>query len=469
MFQFTMENEEVSGILSITKENQASLAAELVEFKGRYEEVVGLLREAQEQLRKQRRKGMPTVRGGALYPYLSNPVPGQPDSLQSELESSMYSELSVDSGIVTSDKVPAYKKVFDTVRCASRSSLGSSDGGSMYGGSVGSGHNQGLFPKAPPHHLHAPQQPGGAVMSTMMTSTLSSSGQPRMSSFSSQPQQTSATRRYSGSMYSTGSLGYPSLDSTGQSDNESQLSEDYYPAGPQPGIPGVPGATELEAALRRLTPAEVSARRQMLQSGSGYGGYDSDGNSYLPFGCRTPDSIMSTGSSGLSAFSHGSNGTAWKLPEKLQIVKPLEGSQTLQHWAQLATPTLYGLLDERPGVKIRGGRDLEDIGVETYALSDLEEDEEYANPGKQFDNSSCVYTFTMSTVMHPDDGTTSVTHSVRGSRLASLCPSEPDTSPPTPTCLSRRNSTSTFSTTLGKKSFYTHNVYFNFNHTVNDL
>lgn len=104
--QFTMENEEVSGLLSITKENQASLATELVEFKERYDEVVGLLRDAQEQLRKQRRKGMPTVRGGALFPYLSNTTTtGQPDSLQSELESSMYSELSVDSGISNSDKM----------------------------------------------------------------------------------------------------------------------------------------------------------------------------------------------------------------------------------------------------------------------------------------------------------------------------------------------------------------------------
>lgn len=224
-----------------------------------------------------------------------------------------------------------------------------------------------------------------------------------------------------------------------------------YSAGPQPGIPGVPGATELEAALRRLTPAEVSARRATLQHSSGYG-YDSDGISYLPFGCRTPDSIMSTGSSGLSAFSSHSTGNAWKLPEKLQIVKPLEGSQTLHHWAQLATPTLSGLLDERPGVKIRGGRELEDIGLETYALSDLEEDDEYSNPGKRFDSSSCVYTYTMSTVMHPDDGTTSVTHSVRGSRPASVCPSEQNSAPPTPTCLTRRNSTSTFSTTLGKNS-----------------
>lgn len=116
----------------------------------------------------------------------------------------------------------SYKKVFETVRCASRSSLGSSDG-SMYGGSVGSGHNQGLFPRAPPH-MHTTQ---ALSMSTMMTTTLSSSGQARMSSYAQQTQQ--QPRRYSGSMYSTGSLGYPSLDSAGHSDNESQQSEEYYP------------------------------------------------------------------------------------------------------------------------------------------------------------------------------------------------------------------------------------------------
>lgn len=162
---------------------------------------------------------------------------------------------------------------------------------------------------------------------------------------------------------------------------------------------------------------------------------------------------MSTGSSGLSAFSNQSSGNMWKLPEKLQIIKPIEGSQTLHHWAQLATPTLSGLLEERPGVKIRGGRELEDIGLETYALSDLEEDEEYSNPGKRFDSSSCVYTYTNSTIMHPDDGT-SVTHSITGSRLASVCPSEHNSAPQTPSCLSRRNSTSTFSTTLGKFIFF---------------
>jgi trafficking kinesin-binding protein 1 len=83
----------------------------------------------------------------------------------------------------------------------------------------------------------------------------------------------------------------------------------------------------------------------------------------------------------------------------------LEGSLTLATWSQLATPTLSGLLDERPGVKIRGGRQLEDLGLELYSLSDLEEDEESINPGKSFQSTGSVYTYTNSTVLHPDDNT----------------------------------------------------------------
>lgn len=59
--------------------------------------VVNLLAETQEQLRKQRKRGMPTVRGGSLFPSMG--AAPQPDSIASELESSLYSELSVDSGI----------------------------------------------------------------------------------------------------------------------------------------------------------------------------------------------------------------------------------------------------------------------------------------------------------------------------------------------------------------------------------
>jgi hypothetical protein len=42
------------------------------------------------------------------------------------------------------------------------------------------------------------------------------------------------------------------------------------------------------------------------------------------------------------------------LPDKLQIVKPIEGSQTLHHWQQLATPNLGCLIQPRPGIYIKG-------------------------------------------------------------------------------------------------------------------
>ncbi|XP_012526765.1 trafficking kinesin-binding protein milt isoform X3 [Monomorium pharaonis] len=405
--QLMAEHDEVGATLVITRDNQNTLAAELAEFKERYAEVVNLLAETQEQLRKQRKRGMPTVRGGSLFPSMG--AAPQPDSIASELESSLYSELSIDSGIGAGDRIPTYKKVFDTVRTASRTTY--------------SGMDSNQFPR----------------LNSMTTSTLSSSSVgPRMSCGQARPQAST----------------FPSLDSTGHSESEGSLlieSEDY--PGPQRlGVPGAPGAADLEAAIRRLTPAEVLARRACLSTGAGYS-YDYDGGilhsppTFLPFDCRTPDSIMSTGSSGnLSGFS----GNTWRIPQKLQIVKPMEGSQTLGHWSRLATPTLGGLLEDRPGVKTRGGRALEDLGLITFALSDLEEDEEYTNPGKPFQDTGSVYTFTNSTVMHPDDHTvSSVTPSIVSSRVASAPNSGMNSGMSTPRTHSRRNSTSTFSTTLG--------------------
>lgn len=412
LHKFITENDEVNSLLQITRDNQNSLALELTEFKQRYYEVEALLKDAQEQLRKLRRKQMPVARS-SLFSHLGSAAP-QFDSLQSELEMSMHSEFSTDSGISSGmgDHIPQFKRVFDTVRCASANSL--SSGESM--SSLGSSGIGGV---------------GGYVSSSMALT----SG-PRMSVKT----QNAFDRRSSGSIYSSSSLGYPSLDSTGQSDNESSQTSDSdsdYPAPPQPGVPGVPGAADLEAALKRLTPAEVLARRANLQHGGGFSGYESD--VFLPYGCRTPDSLMSTGSMPY---------TQWRLPEKLQIVKPMEGSQTLHQWAQLAQPTFGGLLDERPGVKIKGGKELEDIGLETYGLSDLEEDDEYSNPGKIFDSSAPVYTLTNSTVMHPDDGTL-MTPSNMSSRMTSVCSSVQNSPPQTPRGMSRRNSCSTFSTTFG--------------------
>ncbi|XP_049533327.1 trafficking kinesin-binding protein milt isoform X3 [Anopheles darlingi] len=447
LHQVTSENEEASSLLCITKENQNLLAGELAEFKVRYQEVLSLLQETQEQLRRQRKRSQPLARS-SLIPGIT--MPAAPDSLQCELmETSLYSEHSLDSGIESvrglglgggsQTAVPSYRRVFETVRSATRAN---------------------------------PNGFSDSFGSTLGSMTMSSSSQPRMapyvypglgsgnsnsSSALGAAAPTTLTHAYKGgsSLYSTMYAGGATSSLGGRSYSRESLatdSEDGYPGPAQTGIPGAPGAKDLEAALKRLTPAEVLARRAMLQHAP-LGTYSYDEQpSGMPLGCRTPDSIMSTGSSGLSGLSS----TQWRLPEKLQIVKPIEGSQTLHHWSRLATPTLSGLLEERPGVTIRGGRGLDELGLQTYSLSDVEEDEE-EQPGKRFQSFGCTYTYTNSTVLHPDDGTTAVTFSLppsqMSSQMASECPSRQPTAPSTPrSSLSRRNSCSTFSVNLGLAS-----------------
>lgn len=395
LHQLTSENEEQTSRLSITEENQNLLASELSEFKARYQEVLALLHEAQEQLRNYRKRGQPMVRSN-LIPGLGG-IGGCPqiDSLQSELmESSLFSDNSLDSGIasdrggmhggsgVGGSQMPGYKKVFETVRCATKAG-NYSDG-----------------------------------MSQLGAMSMSSSSQTRMSAYPypGAPTQQPASYRYASSVYSNST--YPSSMGAKTYSRESLTSdsEDNYPAKPSSGVPGAPGAKDLEAALRRLTPAQVLARRTMLSNAPpGTYTYD-DAPCGMPLGIRTPDSIMSTGSSGLSGISSSSTNN-WRLPDKLQIVKPMEGSQTLHHWNRLATPTLSGLLDERPGVTIRGGRGLDELGLQMYSLSDVEEDAD-DNPGKQFQTFGSVYTYTNSTVMHPDDGL-SITSSMPPSQMSS--------------------------------------------------
>lgn len=67
--------------------------------------------------------------------------------------------------------------------------------------------------------------------------------------------------------------------------------------------------------------------------------------------CATTSDILPSGFSSSGASSPGSAG--WRLPEKLQIVKPREGSNTLSVWSSLATPHLGKLMDKHPGVRMR--------------------------------------------------------------------------------------------------------------------
>lgn len=64
------------------------------------------------------------------------------------------------------------------------------------------------------------------------------------------------------------------------------------------------------------------------------------------------------------------------MPEKLQIIKPMEGSATLHHWQRLATPNLAGIFEERDGVQIKHEQPLDRLESSTYSLLDVEEDGE---------------------------------------------------------------------------------------------
>ncbi|XP_055302856.1 trafficking kinesin-binding protein milt isoform X2 [Sitodiplosis mosellana] len=417
--ELTAEYDEQTTRLRITTENQNALAMELAESKARYQEVLSLLEETQKELRNQRKRQQPTVRS-SLIPGIASLAYPPGESLQSELmESSLFSDHSLDSGIASDrgcgmmgtsyNQNQAYKKAFDMVRCVGKAA-----------------DNQ-------------PIQLGSMSMSNSAT-------QPRMSSF---PFASGVDTTKSPSIY--GNSSYPASmgSKTYSHDSLTSDSEESYPSKPI-GVPGAPGSKELEAALKRLTPAEVLVRRTML-SNAPPGTYSYEEGIDGRTGFRTPDSIMSTGSSG-GSLCYSSN-HPWR--KKLELVMPMEGSQTLHHWNRLATPTLSGLLDERPGVTIRGGRGLDELGLHLYSLSDVEEDEA-DHPGKQYETLGSIYTYTNSTVMHPDDGmslTSSLPQSQMSSKINSISSSRQPSAPATPhTGLSRRNSCSTFSVSAGLAS-----------------
>ena len=127
----------------------------------------------------------------------------------------------------------------------------------------------------------------------------------------------------------------------------------------------------------------------------------------LPYGVRTPDSIMSTGSRDLFG-RESSYGAGWRLPDKLRIVKPLEGSLTLHNWQRLAMPSLGGIFEERRGIAVRdglhhllpgnkGGNANEMIDM--LHFSDFEEDNEV----QLKERTMTKQTFTDSMILHPDD------------------------------------------------------------------
>ncbi|XP_025404778.1 trafficking kinesin-binding protein milt isoform X2 [Sipha flava] len=365
----TDENEELMAMLMLARDTQNELASEIVEIKKQYEEALTMLHECQTELKGYRDKHIPLARAGPLFtslpPYLNSN--GMHSHGHSSLESSLFSELSLDSGICT----------------------GRMSGASSYKKSIGM---------------------------MKLTSGLESS-----------------TRNLS-RLTAYNDLTEESLT---QSDCEDFSDTDSFII-EQPGIPGAPGSEDLANALKRLTPASIKARRAALGSGFMFA------DPYDSADIRTPDSIMSTGSISLST---------WKTPNKLQLVKPMQGSFTLQQWNAQSVPSLSSILEEQPQGVIKKSDSTAPIAglPQTFRLDEIEEDEPRSHPGKMFQMSTHITTITNSTVMHPDDGT-NITNSVNGSTMSTAVNSRVNSRLPTretTPMLSRRNSTTTFSSSCG--------------------
>ncbi|XDV39823.1 hypothetical protein PO909_009009 [Leuciscus waleckii] len=336
---YAVENEELTQHLGAAKDAQRALTAELRELEDKYAECMEMLHEAQEELKNFRNKTLPLSTPRRFHSLGLFPM----DSLAAEIEGTMRKEIEMSDPDVEEQRLHP-KRVFETVRNINQTVRQRSMG---------------------PSPMNIP--------GSNMTSCINS----RRSSCLSTPRS---------SMYGGDGV---------EMDNRtnSMLLETHSPqdgsndSNRKPGTPGTPGSQDLEAALRRLSLRRdnylserrffeeererklnaLAVEKSELYEDRDVGSGSEDGGPLTP-----AESIMSLGTlhSVYSIYSARSY-----LPEKLQIVKPLEGSATLHAWQQLAQPHLGGILDTRPGVVTKGFRTLELDLEEVYQFTDLEEDE----------------------------------------------------------------------------------------------
>ncbi|XP_048366291.1 trafficking kinesin-binding protein 1 isoform X2 [Sphaerodactylus townsendi] len=435
----TVENEELIQHLGAAKDAQRQLTAELRELEDKYAECMEMLHEAQEELKNLRNKTMPNAISRRYHSLGLFPM----DSLAAEIEGSMRKELHLDDP--DSPDLTHHKKVFDTVRNV----------------------NQVVKQRSlTPSPMNIPGSNQSSAMNSVISSCLST---PRSSFYGGDISNIVIDNK-------TNSI---ILETESDSGNEEKK---------KPGTPGTPGSSDLEIALRRLSLRRenyLSERkffeeeqerklRELAEKGQLHSGAVTPTESIMSLGTHSRFSEF-TGYSGMSISSRS------YLPEKLQIVKPLEGSATLHHWQQLAQPHLGGILDPRPGVVTKGFRTLDLDVDEVYCLNDFEEDEtgditfkglttstpvqhtetSVHHPGKCMSQTNSTFTFTTCRILHPSDELTRVTPSLNTAPTPA-CSSignlkgTPVATPCTPRRLSLvesstnlRESTTTMSTSLG--------------------
>uniref|UniRef100_A0A4W5JRS7 Trafficking protein, kinesin binding 1a n=1 Tax=Hucho hucho TaxID=62062 RepID=A0A4W5JRS7_9TELE len=440
---YAVENQELIQHLGAAKDAQRQLTAELRELEDKYAECMEMLHEAQEELKNLRNKSLPLSTPRRFHSLGLFPM----DSLAAEIEGTMRKGLAMDDPEVE-ELHP--KRVFETVKNVNlmrqRSSLA-------------------------PSPMNIPGSNRSSCLNSGRSSCLST---PRSSCLS-----TPRSSLYGGDMGSilidnhTNSFILETPDHSADDSNK------------KPGTPGTPGSQDLEAALRRLSLRRdnyLSERRffeeerdrklqGLVEKGEVYNSSMTPTESIMSLGGTHPSSIW-------SGYSFSSRSY---LPEKLQIVKPLEGSATLHQWQQLAQPNLGGILDTRPGVVTKDFRPLELDLEHMYLFTDFEEEdfevvEESVHslsaagstsahyPGKCMSNTGSTYTFTTCRIMHPSDELTRVTPSLMSGPTASCVMtssssvrSTPCSTPCTPRRLSLaaesftnlRDSTKTMSTSGG--------------------
>lgn len=438
--EHVIEKEELRLHLQASKDAQRQLTMELHELQDRNMECLGMLHESQEEIKELRSRSGPAAH---LY---SQSYGFSGESLAAEIEGTMRKELSLDEESSIFKQKAQQKRVFDTVKAANDTRGRAAP-----------------YPALP--------IPGSNRSSVIMTA------KPFESGF----QQAEDRIRNQGD---------DAEENPGNPQKEDQ--------------PGPCGESDLATALHRLSlrrqnyliekqffAEEWERKLQVLaeQKVEGVNGGGTFAESLASVYTSQSEITDLSAVSGLRGF----------MPEKLQIVKPLEGSQTLHHWQQLAQPNLGTILDPRPGVITKGFAQLPKDAI--YHLSDLEEDDEEgitfqvqqplqveqtpsesrpgtgiflppitsaggpvsaatSNPGKCLSGTNSTYTFTTCRILHPSD----ITQVTPSSAFPSLsCGSSSSSSSNTAvnspalsyrlsigeSITTRRDSTITFSSTLG--------------------
>ncbi|XP_029369612.1 trafficking kinesin-binding protein 1 isoform X4 [Echeneis naucrates] len=372
---YAVENEELSQHLLAAKDAQRQLTAELQELEEKYSECIEMLHEAQEELKNLRNRNY-----SAATPRRFNPMGLYPmDSLAAEIEGTMRKELSLDDPECEEQKNHR-KRVFETVKNVNQTVR-----------------QRSLTPTSA-------NIPGS-------NQSLSARTSPQSSGLST-PHSSVFGGDISGESVSLDNRTQSILMETASTQDSSTEGQEKKAS----------GAEDLRLALRRLSlrrQNNLSERRffeeERERRRGGHGGLQ-DGLGHESV--MTPsESIMSLGNLHLWA-TRGPY-----LPDKLQIVKPLEGSATLHQWQQLAQPHLGVILDARPGVVSKGYRPLELELEQVYPWGSFEEDE----PGEQYFQNLPTSSASVSPAVPSTSATSDA--SQPPSSLAPLSPPSPSPSP----------------------------------------